>query len=329
MSLPSAIVGRLDWTPTRDPIDTSNSYRSGRLLDGALTMQFNTNLELIENNSASSRVSRSGGTNLPAGERLKDLRNRLGITTREVEEYSRKIVEAENNEEFYVSNAWLTQIENKITVPSIYKLFALSVIYRIRFTDLVKLFGVDLDRISKYEIATPLPHTHLTNLEVYDSDRSVNFPVRFDPGFKPAKTNLLSRLVEIWGEVPISLIQHLDFRHCSYGYIGLEDYTLFPLLRPGSFVQIDDQQKKIQKFPWRNEFDRPIYFLELRDGYACGWCQLQGNQLILLPHPLSGNSVRQFAYPADAEIVGRVVGVAMRIVTPPEPSAAELPRLPS
>jgi len=53
---------------------------------------------------------------LRAGEQLKELRNRLGVTTREVEEYSRKIAEAETNDEFYVSNAWLTQIENKISI---------------------------------------------------------------------------------------------------------------------------------------------------------------------------------------------------------------------
>ncbi|MCZ6751954.1 MAG: hypothetical protein O7E51_09015, partial [Acidobacteria bacterium] len=68
-----------------------------------------------------------------AGERLKELRNRLTITTREVEEHSRKISKAESNEEFYISNAWLTQIENKPCTPSIYKLFSLSVIYRAKF----------------------------------------------------------------------------------------------------------------------------------------------------------------------------------------------------
>ena len=178
-----------------------------------------------------------------AGEQLKEVRNRLGITTREVEDYSRKIAEAENNEEYYVSNAWLTQIENKISIPSIYKLYSLSVIYRVKFTDLLLFYGVDLDKIVRYQMLIPLSRTHLANVEVYDNERSVSFPVRFDPGFKPERTNLLSRMVEIWGEVPVSLIQQLDFRNTSYGYIGLDDYTMYPLPRPGSFVQIDDHQK--------------------------------------------------------------------------------------
>src|SRR5712692_86120 len=253
----------------------------------------------------------AGGPHLPAGEQLKELRNHLGITTREVEEHSRKIAEAENNEEFYLSNAWLTQLENKQSIPSIYKLYSLSVIYRTKFTDLLALYGVDLEKISKYQLATPLQRTHLATVEVYDRDRAVSFPIRFDRGFTPEKTNLLSRMVEIWGEVPIALIQHLDIRHSQYGYIGLEDYTLYPLLRPGSFVQINDRLNRVSSSVWRTEFDRPIYFIELRDGYACSWCELQGNQLILLPHPLSPCSIRQFAHSSEAEIVGQVTAVAM------------------
>ena len=42
------------------------------------------------------------------GEELKAIRVRLGITTREVEELSRKIADDEGNQEFYLSNAWLT-----------------------------------------------------------------------------------------------------------------------------------------------------------------------------------------------------------------------------
>ena len=138
----------------------------------------------------------------------------------------------------------------------------------------------------------------------------------------------MSRMVEIWGEVPIALIQQLDLRSSLYGYVGLKDYTLYPLLRPGSFLQIDDRENQVRTRPWRSEFDRPIYFLELRDGYACSWCELQGNQLTLLPHPLSGCNIRQFSYPRDAEIVGRVTGVAMRTIDHVGPSHDAPPKLP-
>ena len=263
-----------------------------------------------------------------AGEQLKGLRSRLGITTRDVTELSRKIAEGEGNEEFHISNAWLTEIENSDSIPSIYKLYSLSVIYHLNFGDLLQLFGVDVQKISKQQIEMPLQQTHLTSVEVFDENRTVTFPVRFDRGFEVSRTNLLSRMVEVWGEVPIALIQHLDVRHSLYGYIGLADLTLYPLLRPGSFVQIDENIKKIQPLKWRTEYDRPIYFVELRDGYACSWCELQGNQLLLIPHPLSPCGVRQFKHGNEAEIVGRVTGVAMRIVDADEPATGGTARLP-
>ena len=264
----------------------------------------------------------------PPNEQLKNIRFRLGITTRDVAEFSRKIADMEANPEFHISNAWLTQVENSDSVPSIFKLYSLSAIYRIKFTDLLRLYGVDLQRLAQHQLAAPLPETHLTNLEVYDEERTVSFPVRFDRSFDVDNTNLLSRIVEVWGEVPIALIQHLDIRQGLYGYIGLHDTTLYPLLRPGSFVQIDPRIRKIQPLRWRTEFDRPIYFVELREGYACSWCELQDGYLLLLPHPLSACTVRRVQYGTDAEIVGQVCAVAMRLTDPPPPppDAARLPR---
>jgi hypothetical protein len=64
-------------------------------------------------------------------------------------------------------------------------------------------------------------------------------------------------------------------------------------------------------------------FSELRGGYACGWCELKKDILTVLPHPNSGAESRHFHYPQEAEIVGRVTGVAMRIASgaPREPRA--------
>jgi transcriptional regulator with XRE-family HTH domain len=252
------------------------------------------------------------------GESLKHMRNRLGITTREVEELSRKVALELSNDEFYISNAWLTQLENKSSVPSIYKLFTLSVLYRMNFTELLAIFGVILNDATRLQSSLPLNHTHLASIQTSDRDKSVNFPIRFDRGFSIEKTSLISRMVEMWGEVPISFIQSLDVRHCQYGYIGRDDYSMYPLLRPGSFVQIDSQVNRVNAAEWRTEFDRPIYFIELRDSYACSWAELKGSQLTLVPHPLSGAPVRQLAYPDEAEVIGQITAVAMRLASTPE-----------
>jgi transcriptional regulator with XRE-family HTH domain len=257
---------------------------------------------------------------------LKELRARLGISLREVEERSQKIAEALANPEFFVSNNWLTRLENTNSVPSIHKLLSLSAVYRVKVSELLPMFGIDEKLLEKYQIETAPQHTHLIDLEETDTKNTVNFPVGFDPGFRVEETNLLSRMVQVWAEVPIALIQQLDIRRGRYGYIGLQDMTMYPLLRPGSFVLIDENLRDIRASQWRTEFDRPIYFIELRAGYACCWCEKRGEELLLIPHPLSSRSHRRFPL-REAEIIGQVTAVAMRIVDP-EPAKFP-PKLPA
>lgn len=264
-----------------------------------------------------------------AAEHLQDIRLRLGLTVRDVAERSERIAREEGNNEFEISTTWLFEVENSDSIPSVYKLYSLSVIYHIKFSDLLLLYGLDLEKATKHRMLMPAKQTHTTPVQVFDEDRTAIFPIRFDPGFNLERTNLVSRIVEIWGEVPMGLIQHLDFRNSIYGYIGLEDYTLYPLLRPGSFVQIDPRIRRVHAAVSSSEYQRPIYFVELRDRYVCSWCELQGARLILTPHPLSPCSTRLYEFPSEASIVGQVTAVAMRIVDNSRPPASdETARLP-
>jgi transcriptional regulator with XRE-family HTH domain len=231
-----------------------------------------------------------------------------------VEEFSRYIGDAEGNSDYLVSNTYLSELETGKSTPSIYKLYSLSVIYGIKFTDILMFYGVDLEKISKFRADLPLPFTRLTDLTVYDRERKIAFPIRLDAGFKLTMTQLLPQIVETWGEIPVALIQHYNLRKSLFGYIGLADRNMYPILRPGSFVRIDSSCTSVQDIPWKTELERPIYFVLLRNSYTCSWCEIHGKQLVLIPHPQSGCKLRQFPYPDEAEILGRVTAVAMSLV---------------
>lgn len=249
------------------------------------------------------------------GARLKELRARLGITTREVAEFSKVIADAERNNEFLISSPWLTQIENeKAALPSIYKLFTLASIYGLSYPELLELYGVDTKKVQTYHAEMPIPKTHLAEYNSKGGHAApFEIPIRFDAGLNLSQTTLLTRMIESWGSVPLEFVQHFDMRHRLYGFVGLKDYTLYPLIRPGSFVEINPDVKKPQRGTVRSEFDRPIYFVDLRTEYACCWCDLVEDRLILLAHPLSPVKTRIFAFPKEAEIIGQVTGVAMRV----------------
>jgi hypothetical protein len=248
-----------------------------------------------------------------AGKRLRAERLRVRLSTRAVQTLSLQIAQEKNNQDYYISHGWLTDVENGKFTPSIYKLYSLSLIYRCSYLEIVGFFGINILDVAKEQRLVSLPHTHLIGSSLETPGDTIVLPLELRKNVELARTNLVSRMFETWGDVPVALLQQLDLRESLCGYIGLEDYTLYPLIRPGSFVEIDARQNKVRPGNWRNEFDRPVYFVELRNGYACSWCEIDGNQLILVPCPQSRVHIRHVRYPMDGDIVGRVTAVTMRI----------------
>jgi transcriptional regulator with XRE-family HTH domain len=213
---------------------------------------------------------------VPAGQKLKSLRNRRNITVRDVEQASRRIADVKGDKRFCISNGWLAQLENGDSEPSIWKLFSLSVVYRANFLDLLRLYNIDVNEKEQYE---PIVAPYRTQLVPQNGNAAHS-------GLQPSEE---------------------CSSHIISAHLGFTELTMYPMIRPGALLKIDTSQNKVVSKAWGNEYERPIYFVELRGGYACGWCELQGNQLLILPHQSSPASVRQFTYPREAEIVGRVV----------------------
>jgi transcriptional regulator with XRE-family HTH domain len=242
-----------------------------------------------------------------AGQQLKLLRNRRKVTVRDVEQASRRIAQAKGDKRFQISNGWLAQLENGVSEPSISKLISLSVIYHVNVLDLLRLYDIDVDNPEKYEsVANP----HLTQLLSAGSIADLRLD---DHAASTTATSLRSELSPQHA-APVRSEQSNGHSHVAYGYLGSADLTMYPLIRPGSMLLIDTSQHKLQSASWHNEFHRPIYFVELRDSYACGWCELQDNQLLIIPHHSSPSGVRRFTYPREAEIVGRVIAYYTRCV---------------
>jgi transcriptional regulator with XRE-family HTH domain len=256
------------------------------------------------------------------GEKLKRLRESLGMTLRDVEQRSEDMAADKNDPVYVLSKGWLTEIENGEHIPSLFKLYSLSAIYCRSWAYLNSLFNLRMDDLAKDQVLYGVPRTRLLP-EATDEAETVELPLHFRKEQGLAKTNLLAKLVAIWGEVPIPLVRLLNPGKTLYGFVGLEDDTLSPIIRPGSFVQIDVNQTKVLNGSWASEHDRPVYFIELRDEYACGWCELKRGVLFVIPHPKSGREIRRFECPREAEVIGRVTGVAMRIAKSAGKAAAD------
>jgi hypothetical protein len=128
---------------------------------------------------------------------------------------------------------WLTRLEDINAIPSIHKLLSLGAIYRVRIAELLPIFGIYPALLQRYEMETAPDRTQLVQFEEVEPESRVAFLCVSILGFRVEETNLLSGVIQVWGEVPVTLLQNLDIQRGLYGFIGLNDYTIYPLLRPG------------------------------------------------------------------------------------------------
>lgn len=260
-------------------------------------------------------------TTTTPGQYLREVREHLGMTLRAMEEASAVVASEESRAECFISASHLNRIEMDLHVPSLPKLFTICAVYGLAIHDLLRRYGADSSRIRAYRerfvpgITRPVP-------EIHSPQDQVPIPVRLDPSFRWEVTHLINRIVALWGEIPASFLIGCNPRRHTYGFVGLADKTMHPLIRPGSLVMIDTQRRRVSFQPWQSEAERPIYFIELRNGYRCAWCEIAGSTLRVIPRLTSGCPVQDFSLPTEAEIVGQVVGVAMRLV-PPSAASAE------
>jgi hypothetical protein len=236
----------------------------------------------------------------------------LGLTTRQVADLSKTIAAQRGRDELSVSHACLVQIENEHSVPGLFKLYSLSVIYGVPVMELFAHY-VNMTGADHLHVALQHASTHLLSL-VPREGGSHSTVARADPEQVPGKTTLLSPVDTQASDVRLLEFDAVHGGKYRYGMIGTSDYMMYPLIQPGSLVQIQDCQKPAPHAECRTEFDRPIYFIETRTAFLCSWCEMAGgDRLLAVPHPLSPCRVQQYSFPSEAEVIGRVSGLVQKL----------------
>lgn len=250
--------------------------------------------------------------NQAPGKKLRQAREALRLKYRDVEQASQTIARAHHNPEFAVGLSRLADIENKGTLPTVYRLYSLCVIYRLDFSSVLSWYGIALDDLPGDAARLTLGETHLVDIEANERTCAV-LPVDLHRDFDPARTSFISRQIQDWGCLPVAMLGGMDVKRNRYAYIGAEDWFMYPILFPGAFVEIDESKRRIAKEGWAHEYERPMYLVEHRFGYTCAWCTEKAGLLILQPHSSSKEAPQVYKLPGEAEVVGQIVAVAMRL----------------
>ncbi len=237
------------------------------------------------------------------GAKLRTIRQEWQLSLREVEERSLRFAKERGNLSFKLSASWMNRLEREEHELSVNKLIALAQIYNLQPEQLLRsIYPGDPSVPPLRQLSCPNATMLLTEGPL---EQRARYWLPDTLGIKqpPDETTLL---------LPADRSTVAPYRRAI---IGRRDRTLDPMIPPGSIVHIDIQKRAISpRRDWTHEFQRPIYFLMTREGYVCGWCDLDKDSdwLTLVPHPLSPASSRRWKYRTEIENLGSVVCVAIR-----------------
>jgi transcriptional regulator with XRE-family HTH domain len=244
---------------------------------------------------------------MEAGKWIRALREEQLIKPSDVERITRTVADAKRNSDFYVPHSTLADIESG-SIPSIHKLFSLAISLKVPLNELLLLFGIDPTEINDFALPSgPDPaQIQYRSASAPAIEAPFRFALNFDTNLATEETTLLRLRPQDAANLPSVLMTKVDPVRYRYAVIGANDDSMGDLLPSKSIVQIDTSQNTVRVFAWRTLRERPIYLIWHTDGHTCCWCQVDGRELILVPHPLSRQPIRRFKMPREANVVGRV-----------------------
>jgi transcriptional regulator with XRE-family HTH domain len=159
----------------------------------------------------------------PPGLRLRQTRESLGLTYRDVEQASYEIAAKRGRPEFILHISRLADIENRNVVPSLYKLYSLATIYHLSSVEISSWYEAPFQQTFDDGAAFPAPLTHL-----YEFPKSLPMAGTENPALDSETTGLLKEFPASVAHFPgsgtqtIPLWVHRTYRpaHGSYPAAG-------------------------------------------------------------------------------------------------------------
>src|SRR3984957_4937149 len=118
--------------------------------------------------------------------------------------------------DYFISRTWLCDVEAGKFKLNIYRLKSLSLIYRLGLDEILSFFGVDIRDAGAEQALVGLPHTYLVTPTLGGTPSTLVAPLDLREKIDFGSTNLVARMFESWGEVPVALLQHMDWRNSFY-----------------------------------------------------------------------------------------------------------------
>lgn len=153
-----------------------------------------------------------------AGKRLRAKREQRRLSIRDVERFSLQIAADKKDPAFFVSHNWVSDLETGRSKPRLAKFHSLSLIYRCDISEILALFGLNISDLGKERGLIALPQTHLSDPFLPPAEPIATASLTLRDNVSLEQTNLVHRMFQDLGEMPLFLLQQAGRRDLLYGY---------------------------------------------------------------------------------------------------------------
>lgn len=200
-------------------------------------------------------------------------------------------------------------------VPSPRQLHALKRHLSISTGGAFKLFGYRLDSFRRTEELLNGHRTRFVESYAFNLDRAIDLPEWLGGSTAFRRTAFLSEIVVSWQQgIPIRALRgrHWQRPGIVYAQIGTCNSANASRIPGGSFVAILPVGAAEASSP----NPEAVYLLQTGYGYLCARCVVERGWLSLIAPGRSYAGPREFLYPGDVRIVGRVGSFGVRLPIP-------------
>jgi len=239
------------------------------------------------------------------GEFIRRARKLSGLSFREASARTKVIARKLGDSRYYCAAGSLSDCETRKVPPRhIHKLISICAIYFASAAGLLEAAGAGLGRAGK--LSMPAEWLGPPASDVRSASKASHFLGEMKRRFGEVPFFLHNSLSSLFG------LQEVSVRDVFWAG-GIRE-ALDPYTAGAVFLVVDRKRKIPRPALSRPKWAQPVYLLQQRDGsYLCGFCTLQNGTLILRSCFAGMPKLQRLRNRVDAEVVGRVVGIARRL----------------
>jgi hypothetical protein len=164
--------------------------------------------------------------------------------------------------------------------PSIHQISALSRISGYRVADWLRVFGFDLEDITRLQVLLPSKRTIVLDTSLTDPNEWVPW---FDNRSDTVSIPSIAPLAKLLKGAParrISSVEYPGVRRFVYAKVGAEDSLAFPDLLPGSIVRVNREIADVNRGD-NSPLPERIFLIEHSKGFCCSRIRILTNGAVV------------------------------------------------